>query len=360
MKKRFFVGAPTFKWAPVLTALFALSMAAAPCVNAQAKQKTRVAVFPFEVTDYAVNASEAVTIREDFSNRLAQTGLFDLVPRSEVDKLFKQEAAFQLNDLSDATKTAEYGRVLNANWILAGRLAKIGSRLALVVSMYTYPDFVQKPGSQIYAPDIDTLVDSIPTLIADIQSVHGGGGAAPAAGKAAAAKSATQPQAKPAAPKTYKIGDTGPAGGFIFFDKFSNDGGWRYLEAAPVSMEQTLGWGAGDRGISGLKTTVGTGKKNTEYIAEVLKRVGEYGAAAQYCAGMEYGGYDDWFLPSKDELNLMYLNLKQADKGDFSNAVYWSSSESYTFHAWYQRFRDGSQDWTSKSNTFLVRPVRAF
>jgi hypothetical protein len=139
---------------------------------AQAK-KTRVAVFPFEVVRGVVNADEAVFIREDFSNRLAQTGLFELVPRTEVDKLFNQEAAFQLDNLSDAKKTAEYGRVLNADWIMAGRLGKVGSRLALIVTMYTYPDFVQKPGSQIYAPDIDTLVDSIPNMIADIEAGQG-------------------------------------------------------------------------------------------------------------------------------------------------------------------------------------------
>jgi TolB-like protein len=154
--------------------LFCVALAA-NVPAAQAQQKTRVAVFPFEVTGSAVNDTEAMIIREDFTNRLAQTMLFDIVPRTDVDKLFRQEAAFQLNNLSDSAKTAEYGRVLNADWIIAGRLAKAGSRLALVVSMYTYPDFLQKPGSQVYAMNVDALIDGIPTLIADIQRVHGGG-----------------------------------------------------------------------------------------------------------------------------------------------------------------------------------------
>ncbi|MDR0909499.1 MAG: leucine-rich repeat protein [Spirochaetaceae bacterium] len=176
-------------------------------LSAQAK-KTRVAVFPFEVANNAVNATEAVIIREDFSNRLAQTGLFDLVPRTDVDKLFRQEAAFQLDDLSDSSKTAEYGKVLNADWIMSGRLAKVGSRIALVVSMYTYPDFVQKPGSQVYASNIDQLVDGIPSLISDIQAANG---VLPSAGAIAATRTALTSPAQGSLSATPAIRPAGTA-----------------------------------------------------------------------------------------------------------------------------------------------------
>ena len=74
------------------------------------------------------------------------------------------------------------------------------------------------------------------------------------------------------------------------------------------------------------------------------------------------GAFDDWFLPSKDELELMYKNLKKQRHGGFAPEWYWSSSEDDNyFSAWMQRFDDGRQsnDY-AKDNYFRVRAVRAF
>jgi len=67
-------------------------------------------------------------------------------------------------------------------------------------------------------------------------------------------------------------------------------------------------------------------------------------------------GYDDWFLPSKDELNLLYL--QKGVVGGF--AYYWSSTEYGSYAAWYQYFGDGSQNGNSKFITLRVRADRAF
>jgi hypothetical protein len=167
----------------------------------------------------------------------------------------------------------------------------------------------------------------------------------------------------------YRVGSLGPAGGLVFYDKGSYTDGWRYLEAAPSDCAKTR-WGAYQADVKGTKTSVGSGKQNTQFIVDYLKKTGETGTAAQLCAGLNTGGYQDWFLPSKDELDLMYKNLKAKGAGNFADALYWSSSQSDVgfwsssqFDAGVARgkwFSDGSQDYGGKGKTHCVRAVRAF
>jgi hypothetical protein len=88
------------------------------------------------------------------------------------------------------------------------------------------------------------------------------------------------------------------------------------------------------------------------------------GCAAQLCAGYALNGYRDWFLPSRDELDLMYRNLKSQGLGNFTQAAlcawYWPSSESDTHSAWNQYFGDGRQYSNYKYSRRYVRAVRAF
>jgi hypothetical protein len=165
----------------------------------------------------------------------------------------------------------------------------------------------------------------------------------------------------PPGTKVYKIGDFGPAGGLVFYDKGTFSNGWRYLEAAPAETEFKVQWGAYKKEVSGTNAAVGSGKRNTQVIVERLRQFGEAGRAAQVCAGLDFDGFKDWFLPSKDELDLMYKNLKAKGLGSFQSSWYWSSSEIGSFFAWYQDFSNGSQESIYlKGNTYCVRAVRAF
>ena len=162
---------------------------------------------------------------------------------------------------------------------------------------------------------------------------------------------------------TYALYDIGPAGGYIFYDKGSFSNGWRYLEAAPASTEWTeKNWSSSRRLIGGTKTGIGTGQSNTTKIVIYLKSQGETDrVAAQLCDSLVYGGYTDWFLPSRDELNLMYENLYLNGLGGFAKYGYhWSSSESNAYYAWRQYFDLGFQDCGIKYGTLRVRAVRAF
>jgi hypothetical protein len=90
--------------------------------------------------------------------------------------------------------------------------------------------------------------------------------------------------------------------------------------------------------------------------------------AAERADALVLGGQSDWFLPSKDELNQMYINLHSASTplGGFSTDDYWSSSETVaptTFAVLFadaQNFVGGGQNNGGKTNMYYVRPVRAF
>ena len=104
-------------------------------------------------------------------------------------------------------------------------------------------------------------------------------------------------------------------------------------------------------------TALGTGFSNTTTIMAIQGPI-----ALSYAAGVARaytgGGYTDWYLPSKDELNKLYLS--KGAIGGFVSDNYWSSSEIDATFAWVQNFDNAYQDDYSKNNTERVRAVRRF
>ena len=208
--------------------------------------------------------------------------------------------------------------------------------------------------------------------------------------------------------------DTGNADGLK-----SSECGWRYLESAPSDLRIVNGTPTVDSTLSGYSngtyeiyygyyrtsasgnelyvngtttynslnctgTAIGTGKKNTELLVGAMgesaykydstdsdnnsEKISDY--AARLCDILEYTKdgvkYDDWFLPSMDELNLMYTSLHEQGLGGFEGSSvpwYWSSSEGnhyYAYYAWKQSFYSGNQSWSYRVYCNRVRPVRAF
>jgi hypothetical protein len=120
--------------------------------------------------------------------------------------------------------------------------------------------------------------------------------------------------------ETYKIGDTGPGGGLIFHVE-----GGRYMEVSHI---------------------LGTYKWNK---------------ALNVARNYKGGRFTDWRLPTKEELNQIYVNLKKSGKADLGNTRHWSSSElNFDDSGWFQNFDGGNQSTCYKHYAYSVRAVRAF
>ena len=184
--------------------------------------------------------------------------------------------------------------------------------------------------------------------------------------------------------KTYNLRDIGPAGGYIFYinPNYKEDG-WKYLEAAPSdwcgSQDPVFMWivNSAEQIVTNgnTQTGTGTGLLNTEsIITQNASFAGDY--AAKICREYHGGGYSNWYLPSKDELDLMCWNLRgkkymssdnpevpnaaSGGLGGFTLSYYLSSSESSSDHIYTQDFIGGYQGTDYKSNPCRVRAIRAF
>jgi hypothetical protein len=160
------------------------------------------------------------------------------------------------------------------------------------------------------------------------------------------------------------IGDT-YQGGIIFYLDAS---GCHGLISAPSDQSTGIQWYNGIYIITNATFDgVKAGQSNTKLIINT-QGAGSY--AAKLCDDLiiysNTGLFEDWYLPSKYELNLMYQNIGQGNAlglgnvGGFANLGYWSSTESGNANAWAQRFDNGGQFFYSKGFNFYVRAVRAF
>ena len=128
------------------------------------------------------------------------------------------------------------------------------------------------------------------------------------------------------------------------------------LIAAPSDQSTGAEWGCYGTEISGADgTAMGTGAQNT---LDIMNGCSEAGIAARLCGDLVLGGYSDWYLPSRDELNKLYLN--RVAIGGFAVNFYWSSTDSDNYGAWYFYFTNGSAGIGYKVSTDYVRAVRAF
>jgi len=129
------------------------------------------------------------------------------------------------------------------------------------------------------------------------------------------------------------------------------------LIAATADASGWIAWSnITDTSVGTTGTAIGTGQANTTTIVgQVVGETACTSGAAYYCDRLVEGGHSDWFLPSRDELNKLFIN-RVAIGGFVENYLYWSSSEYSATSAWDQAFASG----TSKAAGARVRAVRAF
>lgn len=154
---------------------------------------------------------------------------------------------------------------------------------------------------------------------------------------------------------TFTIGQS-YGGGIIFYIDGTGQHG---LISAASDQSTGAEWGCKGTTISGANgAEIGAGNQNTTAIITGCTTAG---IAAKLCYDLVLNGYNDWVLPSKGELDLMYANLAKQSLGGFTNVDYWSSSGFGGTYASALNFNPSYSDHLlDKDINARVRAIRAF
>jgi hypothetical protein len=153
--------------------------------------------------------------------------------------------------------------------------------------------------------------------------------------------------------QSFKIGQE-YQGGFIFYIDSTGQHG---LIVAPFELGRfpliyRTEWRV--EGAAGIE--IGTGYQNTMNILDFCVFDGE--TAPYYCVTFDYKGYNDWFLPSIDELGQLFREKESI--GGYKTGYYWSSTVAGTFYGWALNFATGETRLIRPGASLYVRAVRAF
>jgi hypothetical protein len=157
---------------------------------------------------------------------------------------------------------------------------------------------------------------------------------------------------------TYTIGEAA-LGGVIAYITGGGSSGTSGFVATSVDISFAAEWGCQGT-IIGTSAAIGTGAYNT---AAIVAGCPTMGIAARLCVNLTIGGYTDWYLPSKDELNAMYANRAAIvmSGNEYRSSTEWDSDPAN--YAWTQDFSDGTQyPGINKSSSAFkyVRAIRSF
>jgi len=269
-------------------------------------QELIIVIAPFDVrAGSGFSKNDAETIEYLLLNELSKSKTIKVLDQS--DTMFKEtikRMEFELSDWSNPKKVADFGKALNANAVLLGRMMTLGNELIIAVRINDLNTEI-KAANDMVVTNVSEVRGKLSSFTAEIVN--------------------RLPKPPPQPIKTYEIGDRGPGGGFVFS---VNDG--IYKECSPNNI----------------------GKFSHDRAHELAE-------------SYQGGGFNNWYLPTQEELDLMYLNLKKRGKGNLSNSEYWSDdygglnafnrSTSITVD-----FENGKSYSRPDSSSYNVRAVREF
>lgn len=145
-------------------------------------------------------------------------------------------------------------------------------------------------------------------------------------------------------------------GGLIFYINTGDGSGL----VTTVSSETTAQWSTIGGNLS-TNNNIGSGLDNSNLIVAFDATAG---IGAEYCLSLDEGGYQDWYMPSRSELEAMYDNLHTNSNGNgnggFTATDYWSSSATSSSNARSISMVDGNGTSTDRQTVLRVRAIRAF
>ena len=160
---------------------------------------------------------------------------------------------------------------------------------------------------------------------------------------------------------TYKIGQSLAGGVVAYVDSTGQHG----LIAANTDLVGTSIWGCQNT-LIGTSRNYGQGLMNTQ---KIVSGCSDVNSAARKCSDLIIDGKDDWFLPTFDELVLLFNNLHKKGLGGFKPSIYASSSEANNDPVWGPSVNmirmdftgsSAGEQYTPKGGLYNVRPCRYF
>jgi len=157
------------------------------------------------------------------------------------------------------------------------------------------------------------------------------------------------------------IGAVGPGGGLIFWVNEDPENELIALEVAPSGWhlgnesDPTIVWGTSDDfSLPKMQKSVGSGLRNSELIEE-----SDFICPALWQIDLvSIGDFDDWHLPSVDELLLIYENIHLSGLGSLTGEQYWTSTLLFRSFVYSIIFNDGEQMLSNIQMALSVRPIR--
>lgn len=267
------------------------------------QERPRLAVVKFMANDAIRTQEIASTVRNLIESSIVASGEYDVMTREEIDLLLENQQ-IQLNPIS-SDENLQKLQSQNMSYLVIGTIDFIDDTCIVTIKMLDVKTGIfTNSVSEIMKNNAYALFEGTATLATNL--IAGLTVVGDSIEKAVTASGA------------YKIGDTGPGGGLIFFVE-----GNTYLECSSNLGEA------------------------------------DWNDAKTLAKNYRGGGYDDWYLPTKRELNYIYENLRTRDF-IWDEGWLWSSSVYDDTFAWNQLFSDGRQDYNFRTRSLGVRAIRAF